>query len=171
MPSILEFFSYPFFTIIGGILSIIAIGGLIFAIYLSFRGFFPVWYKLGTSLSNRKIAIFSDSKFNELKSTLIDSGIFKEKNIIKIDKESIKKGEDITFFIVHYLSYKDNIEEIINLKNDSDAMIIYAPQSEGFIDESVVNILNLQRNTIIVNLRGRLLNDTLVSMMTTSFKK
>ena len=50
-------------------------------------------------------------------------------------------------------------------------MIIYAPQSEGFIDESVVNILNLQRNTIIVNLRGRLLNDTLVSMMTTSFKK
>ncbi|MBL1293249.1 MAG: hypothetical protein COB61_005190 [Thiotrichales bacterium] len=171
MQQVVEFFNHPFFMVVGGILSLLAVLGIFSTMYLVLKGVVPVWYKLGISLSKRKIAIFSDEKFNELKDVLIDSGMFHTKNILKIDKASIKKAAETSFYIIHYLPYKDCIDEIISMKKDSDAMVVYAPQDEGFIEKDILNKLNSQRNTIIVNFRGRLLNDVLVSMITTSFKK
>lgn len=171
MQQVVEFFNHPFFMIVGGILSLLAVLGVLSTVYLVLKGVVPVWYKLGVSLSKRKIAIFSDDKFNELKDILIDSGMFHTKNILKIDKASIKKAEKTSFYIIHYSPYKSSIDEILSMKKDSDALVVYAPQDEGFIEKEILNKLNSQRNTIIVNFRGRLLNDVLVSMITTSFKK
>lgn len=171
MSPFIDFFSHSFFTIVGGVLSLAAVLGLIAALYLSVTGVIPVLYRLGTSLSSRKIAIFADDKFTELESILVDSGLVKKRNIIKIDKASIKKADNISFFIVHYLPYKDSIDELISLKKDTDAMIVYAPQDEGYIEKEIVTKINSQRNIVMANFRGRLLNDVLVSMMTTSFKR
>ena len=87
-----------------------------------------------------------------------------------IDKGSIKKAESISLLLVHYNSFRDKINEIISIKHDSDALIIYAPQEEGFIEKDILKNINSQRNAIIVNFRGRLLNDVLVSMITTGYK-
>lgn len=171
LQQVVNFFNHPFFMIVGGLLSLVAVIGFFSTVYLMLKGIMPVWYKLGISLSKRKIAIFADEKFNELKDVLVDSGMFKEKNIIKIDMSSVKKAENISFYLLHYSFCKNRLNEIVSIKNDSDAMIVYAPQDEGFIDKEVLSQLNLHRNTIIVNLRGRLLNDVLVSMITTSFTK
>ena len=157
--------------VVGGLLSLVAVIGVLGTTYLVLKGVIPVWYKLGISLSKRKISIFAGEKFNELKDVLIDSGMFRTKNIVQIDKEAIKKAEKTSFYIIHYSFYKNNIDEIISLKKDSDAMIVYAPQDEGFIEQDILNKLNSQRNTIVVNFRGRLLNDILISMITTSFSK
>ena len=170
MSPFIDFFSHSFFTIVGGVLSLAAVLGLIAALYLSVTGVIPVLYRLGTSLSSRKIAIFADDKFTELESILVDSGLVKKRNIIKIDKASMKKADNISFFIVHYLPYKNSIDELISLKKDTDAMIVYAPQDEGYIENEIVTKINSQRNIVMANFRGRLLNDVLVSMMTTSFK-
>ncbi|MCZ7604004.1 MAG: hypothetical protein M5R37_14165 [Melioribacteraceae bacterium] len=171
MQVIIDFFNHPFFVIVGGITTIIAIIGFIYTIYLVIKGIFPVWYRLGMGLSKRKIAIFAEQEFNNLKDILIDSQIFEAKNIIKIDKQSIKKAESITLLLVHWKCFENEIEEILKMKKDSDALIIYAPQDEGFIDKTVLTKINLARNVIIVNFRGRLLNDILTSMMTTSYEK
>jgi hypothetical protein len=168
---ILDFFNHPFFMIVGGLTTLLSIVGVIYTIYLILKGVLPVWYRLGISLSKRKIAIIADEKYSELKDILIDSGMFLDKNVIKIDKATLRKAESVSFYLVHYSFGKDQIEEIVSIKKDSDALIVYAPQEKGFIDEDIINKLNSQRNSTIVNFRGRLLNDVLVSMITTSFKK
>lgn len=171
MQFIIDFFNHPFFVIVGGITTIVAIIGFIYTIYLVAKGIFPVWYRLGMGLSKRRIAIFAEQEFNNLKDILVDSRIFEEKNIIKIDRKSIKKAESITLLLVHWRCFENEIEEILKMKRDSDALIIYAPQDEGFIDKTALTKINLARNVIIVNFRGRLLNDILTSMMTTSYDK
>lgn len=171
MQSITDFFDQPFFIIAWGISTLIVIIGILYTLYLVFKGIISVWYRLWLALSKRKIAVFADDKFNELKNLLIDSNIFNEKNIVKIEKSEIKKAKSISLFLIHWSSFKENIDEILSEKNHSDAIIIYAPQDEGFIEKTQIEKLNLQSNCTIVNFRGRLLNDILTSMITTSYEK
>lgn len=171
IPEIVKFFNHPFFIIIGGLTTSLAIVGILYTTYLIIKGVFPVWYRLGIGLSKRKIAIFAEQEFENLKNMLVDSNIFDVKNIIKIDKHSIKKAESITLLLVHWKCFEAEIDDILKIKKDSDALIIYAPQNEGFIDKNILERINLERNSIIVNFRGRLLNDILTSMITTSYEK
>ena len=174
MQQFCDFFNQPFFWVVGGILSLIAIFKYLAPICRILNGIFrisPVLYKLGISLSKRKIAIFANDKFDDIKNILVDSGLFEEKNIKKIDVSSIKKGEDISFYIIHYKFCKNEIDEILKMKKDSYAMIVYAPQDEGRIDEDMLKKINYERNSVVVNFRGRLLNDVLISMVTTSFRR
>ncbi|KXK10607.1 MAG: hypothetical protein UZ14_CFX002003215 [Chloroflexi bacterium OLB14] len=171
MSQFVEFFNHPFFIVVGGMATISSILATIYTLYLIIKGIFPVWYRLGLGLSTREIAIFADTEFDSLKSLLVDSKIFQEKNITKIDSKSIKKAEKITLFLVHWKSFKDEFEEILRVKKDTSALIVYAPQDEGFIDKDVITKINLERNALIVNFRGRLVNDILTCMITTSYHK
>ena len=164
-----NFFNHPFFVIVGGIATLVMIVTFFYSIILVIRGVFPVWYRLGKGLSKREIAIFENDEFDSLKCILVDSRIFKEKNIIKIEQNYIKKAESISLLLLHWKAFKDNIDNVLSIKKDSDALIIYAPQEEGLIDKSILTKINQERNCIVVNLRGRLLNDILSSMITTSY--
>ena len=165
----INFFNHPFFGIIGGLTTVIAIAGLLYTVVLIIRGLIPVWYRLGMGLAKRKIAVFSKNEFENLSGMLIDSRLFKSKNIIRIERESIKKGETATLLLVHWKEFKDRIDEILKIKRDSSALIIYAPKNEGAIDDKNMERINAERNAIVVNFRGRLLNDILTSMITTSY--
>jgi hypothetical protein len=168
---ILNFFNHPFFIIIGGLTTIVAILGVLYTFYLILKGVLPVWYRLGIGLSKRKISVFADTEYDNLKSMLVDSKIFKEKNIIKIDIKSIKKATFTSLLLLHWKYAQSEIDNILRIKNDSDALIIYAPQEEGFLSKDVLEKINKERNTIIVNFRGRLLNDILTTMITTNYEK
>lgn len=151
----------------------IAIGG--FATIMLFvgavRGIIPVLWRLGKSLYNRKIALYAGNEATTLKLALVDSKLFKHKNIDIIGKKELDKGRDHSMMIVYYPEFKDCILEIIALKNDSDSLIVYAPSYDGRIEDEVLNAINSKRNSIIVNFRGRLLNDILISMITTNYGK
>lgn len=177
MQAIVDFFNLPLFNILGGLMNIwdfltilIILSALVSTTYFYAKGFIPVWIRLGKGLSKRKIAVFAEDEFNSLKSTLVDSGLFREANIVKINKNSIKKSKDLTLFLVHWSCFESEIEKILEMKDDSDALVIYAPQSEGRIGPAELERINNERNTIVVNFRGRLLNDILVSMITTGYK-
>jgi hypothetical protein len=170
MQAIFEFFNQPFFTVLGGLTSLLMLAAMIYTIYLILRGVIPVWIRLGKGLSKRKIAVFANGEFDSLKSMLVDSGIFKESNVVKIDKNSLEKAEDMTLFLVHWKSFESEIENILELKKDYAALVIYAPQIEGLIDKAALEKINQKRNAIIVNFRGRLLNDILTSMITTGYE-
>ena len=170
MQSIVDFFD-QLFTVLGYLTTLLVMLGAIYTIYLIAKGVIPVWIRLGMGLSKRKIAVFAEGdEFDSLKSTLVDSGIFLKSNVVKIDKNSLNKAEDMTLFLVHWNSFKSEIDDILEKKKHYAAMVIYAPQSEGFIDEDTMEKINKRSNTTIVNFRGRLLNDILVSMITTSYK-
>lgn len=168
---ILVFFNSPFFIIVGGFSTIAMVAGFLYTVYLILCGVLPVWYRLGIGLSKGKIAIFASSEFSSLHSMLVDSGIFKEKNIVQINKNELKKAVDKNIFLIHWKDFADKIDDILNIKKDSTALIIYAPQNEGRIDQSILDRINEHRNTIIVNLRGRLLNDVLTSLITVSYER
>jgi hypothetical protein len=170
MQPIIDFLNSPFFIVIGGISTLVTMIAAIYVIYLFARGIFPVWLRLGMGLSKRKIAVFAENEFDGLQNMLVDSGLIQKSNILKINKGDLRKAERYTLFLMHWTSFQSEIEEILRLKKDSTALIIYAPQNEGFIEQTMLAKINQQRNTIIVNLRGRLLNDILVSMITTGYK-
>ncbi len=172
MQSIINFFNQPFFIIAWGIATLAVIIGLLYTTYLVFRGIIPVWYRLWFALSKRKIAIFASSEFESIKSMLVDSKIFEDENIIRININDLRKAEKETIFLVHWKDYKNNISTILSMKKDSTPLIVYAPQNEGRIEpQEVVDEINWHRNSVIVNFRGRLLNDILTSMITTSYEK
>lgn len=167
----LEFFSSPFFVIPSGISSIIiVIAGFLYTMISILRGISPVLIKLGKGLFGRKISIFSDSNFESLRDLLIDSDLFKEKNIIQIHGDSLKKSESTSLFLVYYPDFKDRIDEILALKKDSTSLIVYSPSDHEKMEPEVFNKLNSQRNSTVVNFRGRLLSDLFAAMITTGGK-
>lgn len=168
---LVDFFNHPFFCIVGGISTVLMVLFFCYTVFLIIKGVLPVWYRLGMGLSRRKIAIFAGSEFESLKDMVIDSGIFKAKNILQISKNSIKKAERETLFLLHWKEFHDKIDEILSIKRDSAALVVYAPKSDGPIESSDMEKINSHRNAIVVNFRGRLLNDIFISLITTSYEK
>src|SRR5687768_12185968 len=124
------FFNHPFFIVLGGLATLASIIAVIVIAVLVIRGVFPVWYRLGLGLSNRKLALFAETEFEALKSMLVDSKLFQEKNIIRIDKKELKKAEPLSLLLVHWKPFESEMENILDLKRDSAALIVYAPQHE-----------------------------------------
>lgn len=158
---------------VGRITTLLFIAALLWGFYAWFKGILPAIIRLGMGLAKRKIAIYAKGdNFSSLKDLLVDSKLFNEKNIIQISKEGdMAKGEQATLFLVYWPDWKNTLEKILGYKNDSVGFIVYAPQSEGFIPPNQMNTLNNHRNTIVTNFRGRLLNDIVVSLITTSYEQ
>lgn len=169
--NIIDFFNHPFFICVGGLTALLAVIGLLCTAFKVAQGLLPVWFRLGMGLAKRRIAILAEDQSSALKDVLVDSHLFKAKNIILVGKDSLKKAESATILLVHWKPFASQIDQILHIKKDSDALIIYAPQKEGFINDEDLAKLTAHRHTIIVNFRGRLLNDIYTSMITTSYEK
>jgi len=108
--------------------------------------------------------------FESLKNSLIDSNIFKKKNIIHISSDNIDKAKDETIFLVDWETFGDKIEQIFSArKNHQTAIVIYAKPAS--IPQEKMNDIANRANTVVVNFRGRLLNDILTSLITTSYDR
>lgn len=171
--AIYNLFTHPVFVTISGVLTLIILISIASSVVAFFTGIWPVWFRLGIGLANRNIAIFADNnKFNELKALLVDSGIFKEKNITPIfHNGEIEKASDFTLLLVYWKDFSKEIDGIISNKKYSDALIVYAPHEDGRLLPDEMNKLSSHRNTILVTFKGRLLNDIVSSMITTAYKK
>jgi len=155
---------------IGRVTSIIFLLTLAYGIYAWFRGILPALIRLGKGLSERKIAIFAKGDhLRGLENLLLDSKLFAKRNMIDISAESdFGRAEQATLFLIFWHDWQDKITEILNAKKDHTALVVYAPQELGFIPPDKLKELNGKRNTIVVNFRGRLLNDIVVSLITTN---
>lgn len=168
---IVNFFGHPTFVVLGGISTVFVACAIVPSVYFCIKGISRSWYRLGTALSKRKVAIFANSdNYSNLKSTLSDFGLFQSKNIIHIDKSSLRKAELESLLLVHWKSFGDQLEEILSMKQDSSTLIIYAPVEEGKIEHAAMKKISSHRNVIVVNFRGRLINDMLVCMMTSRMR-
>lgn len=134
-------------------------------------GILPVLMRLGRGLAKRQIVIFAKGdKMRSLKDLLLDSKLFKSKNIKEITSVSdLGRAEEITVFLVFWDDWKDDIDQILNKKTDGTALIVYAPMDLGDIPPDQMCQIGEQRNVTVTRFRGRLLNDIVVSMITTSY--
>lgn len=151
--------------------TIIVVIAFLIGIYQWIAGISPALWRLGRGLAGREIAVFAEGNdFTSLKSLLTDSKLFNERNIIHITKNELQKAEKYTLFLAHWKSISSHLDTILDQKKDGTALLIYAPQEEGFIQKEDIAKINQHRNVILVNFRGRLLNDIVTSLITTSYE-
>lgn len=154
-----------------------AVGGLLLVLIFWFLGITPLLWRLGLGRWLRKIAIAANEEiYNSLKTDLIDSGIFREANISQISKDHLSKVKDHSLILVHYQSFtEEEIRQLLDDKKSASGMVFYFPEfspSEGKkISDPMVQAIGIKENTTVVNFRGRLLNDIIITLITTSYEK
>lgn len=149
---------------------IVGIITIIFGFVAVVRGIAPVLWRLGNGLANRKIALFAKGEnAPSLKNLLLDSKLIQNKNIVEVNRpEDIGRAEAATVYIVVWHDFADDIDSILNQKPDSCALIVYSPYDQEMIPSAQMKKLDGTRHTAVTNFRGRLLNDVITSMITTT---
>lgn len=160
-------------ALIGVIETIVLVVGIIWGFILWTRGVFPALYRLGNGLAKRKIAVFAKGdNVRSLRSLLTDSKLFREKNIFEItNAKDMGKAEKASVYLVFWHDWANDIAQILEKKPDTCALIVYAPYEKGRIPDEQMKNLDGKRHTAVTNFRGRLLNDIVTAMITTSYEK
>lgn len=167
---VVSFFNHPFFIVVGGLTTTLVILGIFYKILFIFFGITPVVFRLGVALWKRKIAVFATTEaYSSLFTSIKDSRIFNSGNIEMIPKNNIDKAKNFTVILVDWESCGDKINQIFSArKNDQTPILIYA--KPGSIPQNQMEKIANRTNTIVVNFRGRLINDILTSLITTSYE-
>jgi hypothetical protein len=148
--------------------------GIVSLVVLAVKGVLRALYRLGNGLAKRKIAIFAEpTAYGELRQLLIDSKLFKSDNICHVHSSAeIDVAKNASVHLVFWPDWSTSLETLLKARKGDVPCIIYAPQSRGLIDRSDMNRLDEHhRHTTVTNFRGRLLNDIVTSMITTSYEK
>ena len=143
---------------------------LALGLYAWLKGIIPPLVRLGNGLAKRKIAIFAKGdNLKTLLNLLEDTELFDKRNVIDISSSGdFGRAERATLFLIFWDDWKDKMDEILRAKKDSTALVVYAPPRS--IPEAELAKLDNQRNVMVTNFRGRLLNDIVISLMTTSYQ-
>ena len=138
-------------------------------------GIAPLMYRLGLGRWSRKISIAAEGNtYTSLKTDLIDSGVFREKNIQQISKTTLSDAKNANLMLVHYGSFTEGeIKTIIRNKKSSAGMIVYFPDfsQTNRIPDDVNKLINNEPHSVLANFRGRLINDILITLLSTSYEK
>ncbi|OGS20968.1 MAG: hypothetical protein A2252_04560 [Elusimicrobia bacterium RIFOXYA2_FULL_39_19] len=166
-----NFYNHPLFIIVGGITVTLAFLAFVYRLLCWAFGITPIVFRLGIALWQRKVVIFGSFEiFESLKSSLVDSNIFKKNNILHINSDNIDKSKEETIFLVDWETFGDKIEQVFSArKNHQTAIVIYAKPAS--IPQDKMSEIANRANTVVVNFRGRLLNDILTSLITTSYDR
>lgn len=158
----------------GNLATLIVVISTIAGIVLWTRGLLPVVFRLGSGLRRRKVAIFAKANsLHGLRGLLEDSRLFNTKNLIDITSAvDFGRAENASVFLVQWPDWElPEKRSILDRKADATALIVYAPQAAGLIPPEEIRLLEQQRNAVLCNFRGRLLNDIVTSMITTAYEK
>lgn len=175
--AILQFFDHPFFIIVGGLFTLAVVVGFLITFIFWILGITPLLWRLGLGRWMRKIAIAANDEFyNSLRIDLTTSGIFRESNIKPITKDHLSTIKNHSLVLVHYQSFDEQeISQMLNDKKSTAGMIFYfsefSPQEGKKIPDDMLKQINGKENTTVVNFRGRLLNDIITTLITTSYEK
>jgi hypothetical protein len=162
--TIVDTLKHWIFSIRGGILTVIAALSILYVGYIFFTKLIRVLWRLAKGLHKRRIAIVGEANdYSNIKAALANSKLFSDARITHIDPNSIDSVEN--FSLIVFVWNQSLAEGILSKKKNTAALIIYAPP--GAIDKSDMENISKLANTVVVNYRGRLVNDVFVCMMTT----
>ena len=161
-----------FLTVVGWIDAAALVLGLLYGLYLWVSGIAPVLLRLGNGLAKRKIAVFAKGdNLISLRRLLDDSRLFRGKNILEVPGErDLECARNASLYLVYWPDWQSHIEEVLRRKPDECALLVYQPYDQGRISEELMKRLDGKRHTAVTNFRGRLLNDIVTSLITTSYE-
>lgn len=161
---------------IGFLTTVFAIVLFVWAVISWFLGVYPLFLRLGFGRWSRKIAIAAENNmYSSLKADLVDTGVFREKNIYQVKRDSLAKIKEESLVLVHYQSFKESdIKRILSSKKSNAGFIFYFPEfapPKVAISPEIMKAINNEPFTIIVNMRGRLINDIVTTLISTGYDK
>jgi hypothetical protein len=130
---------------------------------------FLALYRLGRGLSRRNIAILArGDNLRRLESLLLDSRLFSRQRLILVPDESrLDLATRGHLLLLAWEDWGGQLEEVLRRKGERAALVIYAPP--GTIPPEQLKRIDGERHAVVANFRGRLLNDIVVSLITTTF--
>jgi len=137
------------------------------------QGISPVMQSLGNGLRKRKIALFArNENLAGLREALLRSTLFREENIFGVQRaEDVGSAKDASVFLMYWSDWADHLDTILNKKDDATPLIVFCPPTARPISRGDMEKIGAHRNTAISNYLGRLLNDIVTAMITTSYEK
>lgn len=174
-----EYNFYIFVTTVATLVSLIAVFVLVktilkYGLYDSkFREFLVI--KLAKNLAKANITILANESLNDLKGTIINSGIFNNENILGLnydkntDIETKLNNKKIDLLLINYNDFKavlpdNDLLKIINNLGEKTFIIIFAPPAS--ILQNIMTELASKSNLAVTNTKGRLLSDIFTSLVT-----
>ena len=154
------------------ILTVWGISTLLVTILLFIWGMLPVLWRFGNALVHKKIAIYaSGDNGSDLEELIKEMKIFKGGIQLVRNKNSIENGENADIHLVRWSDSKDFFDQIIKKKKKDSAIIVYCPHEDGQLNQKAIEVLNTYKHAVLVNFRGRLLNDIITSLITIKYGK
>lgn len=164
-----------FLEIVGLITTAFAVLAFFAAVVAWVLGISPLLYRLGLGRWHRKITVLADgNNFASLRDDLVSSGVFRAKNIDHVTNKSLAKVKDSNLLLIDYGSFNDqNMKTIIKNKKSSAGMIVYFPDfsPNNRVPDDIMKLINDEPHSVLVNFRGRLINDILITLLSTSYDK
>ena len=157
--------------LIGNACTAAAIVLVIIFVALSIMGLFKPAYRFGKGIAWKKVFIVADSNTRqELKSDLVRSGIIKRRNILEKTDGQISDLAGARLLVLEY-GYLGaaKVQKIVSNKCSDCGVLVYAKPRE--IDDEVLAELNRSQYVSVVNFRGRLVNEILLLLISTSFAR
>lgn len=160
--------------VLGLVGDIMTLGSIIAAAvvaYCAITGILRALWRFGLGVAWRKVHIIADADVrDELRSDLIGSGIIKKRNIATRTKGMTGNLKGACMFILDYEYLgEDEVLKILSNKDFNSGALVYA--KPGIIPEGVLDKLNTYQHVSVVNFRGRLVNEALLLLLSTSFTR
>ena len=131
-----------------------------------------VLYRIGRGLSKRKVAILALNWNGEsLEKTLIESGLFRKGNIGCYQIVNLEDAKWSDVFILDWETFQEKLDDVLHIKEKNTTLIVYARYGLPPIPKEIMEKICERTDTVVVNFRGRLLNDVVTSFITMSFSK
>lgn len=130
-----------------------------------------VMKRLGLGRWYRKVLLVgSASETKSLRKDLEDSGVFKKGNINEVDERNLADVKEASLILLDYWSLTEaQVSTVLANKQKQAGLVVYSPMGKPRIPDEISGKINNEPFTTLVNMRGRLVNDLLVTLMSTSY--
>lgn len=160
-----------FVSLIGTVGTIVSWALAIGFVVLAIMGLVRPAFRFGKGIAWKKVFIVADGNTRqELKGDLERSGIIRKKNILEKTDGQISDlvGARLLVSEYGYLG-EENVDKIVSQKCSDCGVLIYAKHKE--ISDESMEKLNRAQHVSVVNFRGRLVNEILLLLISTSFAR
>lgn len=164
---------YSAYDCMGAIWSVFGFIALLVLIAGSCAGITQAMIRFGLALFAKKIAIIAGlDDFNDIRKDLVNSDLIKTRNIQHVTNKHLDEAQSaLLMIIVHGYLSNEEFNAVVRGKKPQCGLIVYCPPEKGRIDEQSMKLLSMISFTALCNFRGRMVNDVLLMMLSTSFKR
>lgn len=136
-------------------------------------GIWPLMKRFGLGRWYRKVLIVGkESETKSLRRDLEDSGVFRKSNIDEVDGRNLADIKQASLILLDYWSLTEGqVSTALANKQKQAGLVVYSPMGKGRIPDEISATINNEPFTTLVQMRGRLVNDLLITLISTSYDK